>query len=52
MILELLEEGFNCEQIIEYFYPQINEEQIKACGYYANALMKEGKVYFPKEFTF
>jgi uncharacterized protein (DUF433 family) len=38
-VLELLNEGLSFEQIIQEYYPDLNDEDIRACLTYAIALV-------------
>lgn len=49
MILELLEQGFSFEKISTDFYPQITDDQIKACIKFANSLVKNEDIFFAEE---
>ena len=46
MILELLEQGLSFEKITTDFYPQITDDQIKACIKFANSLVKNEDIFF------
>ena len=49
MILELLEQGLSFEKITTDFYPQITDDQIKACIKFANSLVKNEDIFFAEE---
>lgn len=47
-ILDLLEDGLTFDEIIAKYFPQLSNEDIKACVEYANQLVKNEEVYFAK----
>lgn len=49
MILELIEDGLTFQQIIEDYYPQLSEQDIKACIEYARALVEGEDIHFVDE---
>lgn len=46
-VLELLEEGLTFEVIRQDYYPILEEEDLKACVKYANALVSAEDVVLP-----
>ncbi|RLD17117.1 MAG: DUF433 domain-containing protein [Caldiserica bacterium] len=48
-ILDLLENGCGFDEIIKDYFPQITKEDIKACIHYANSIVKNEEIIFPKE---
>lgn len=44
-ILDLLEDGLNFDGIITKYFPQISEEDIRACIEYANRLVKNEEIF-------
>lgn len=49
MVLELLEDGITFQQAIQEYYPQLTEEDIKACLQYARALVEGEEIHFLEE---
>ena len=49
MILELIEDGLTFQQIIKYYYPQLSEQDIKACLEYARAVVEGEDIHFVNE---
>lgn len=49
MILELIEDGLTFQQIIEDYYPQLSEQDIKACIEYVRALVEGEDIHFVDE---
>jgi uncharacterized protein (DUF433 family) len=49
MILELIEDGLTFQQIIDNYYPQLSEDDIKACLEYARALVEGEDIHFVDE---
>ena len=49
MVLELLEDGLTFAQIIADYYPQLKEEDIKACLEYARAVVEGEDIHFADE---
>lgn len=47
-ILDLLEDGLTFDEIITKYFPQLTNEDIKACVEYANQLVKNEEVYLAK----
>lgn len=47
-ILDLLEDGLTFDEIISKYFPQLTNEDIKACVEYANQLVKNEEVYLAK----
>jgi len=48
-ILDLLGDGLGIKDIITQYFPQLKENEIKACIEYANQLVKNEEVYFAQE---
>lgn len=46
MILELIEDGLTFQQIIDDYYPQLSEQDIKACVEYARAVVEGEDIHF------
>ena len=46
MILELIEDGLTFQQIIGDYYPQLSEQDIKACLEYAPAVVEGEDIQF------
>jgi uncharacterized protein (DUF433 family) len=46
MILELIEDGLTFQQITDDYYPQISEQDIKACLEYARAVIDGEDIHF------
>ena len=46
MVLELIEYGLTFQQIIDDYYPQISEQDIKACLEYARAVVEGEDIHF------
>lgn len=44
-VLQLLEDGASLEEITRDFYPDLTNEDIKACIHYANQLVKNEEVH-------
>jgi uncharacterized protein (DUF433 family) len=49
MILELIEDGLTFQQIIDDYYPQLSEQDIKACLEYARAVVEGEDIHFVDE---
>ena len=49
MVLELLEDGITFQQAIKEYYPQLTEEDIRACLQYARALVEGEEIHFLEE---
>ena len=49
MILELIEDGLTFQQIIDDYYPQLLEQDIKACLEYARAIVEGEDIHFIDE---
>jgi uncharacterized protein (DUF433 family) len=49
MILELIEDGLAFQQIIDDYYPQLSEQDIKACLEYARAVVEGEDIHFVDE---
>jgi uncharacterized protein (DUF433 family) len=49
MILELIEDGLTFQQIIADYYPQLSEQDIKACLEYARAVVEGEDIHFVDE---
>ena len=49
MILELVEDGLTFQQIIDEYYPQLTEQDIKACLAYARAIVEGEDIHFVDE---
>ena len=49
MILELIEDGLTFQQIINDYYPQLSEDDIKACLEYARAVVEGEDIHFVDE---
>ncbi len=49
MVLELIEDGLTFQQVIEEYYPQLTDEDIKACLQYARAVVEGEDIYFVDE---
>ena len=49
MILELIEDGITFQQIIDDYYPQLTEQDIKACLEYARAVVEGEDIHFVDE---
>ena len=49
MVLELIEDGLTFQQVIEEDYPQLTDEDIKACLQYARAVVEGEDIYFVDE---
>jgi uncharacterized protein (DUF433 family) len=49
MILELIEDGLTFQQIIDNYYPQLSEQDIKACLEYARAVVEGEDIHFVDE---
>ena len=49
MILELIEDGLSFQQIIDDYYPQLSEPDIKACLEYARAVVEGEDIHFVDE---
>lgn len=49
MILELIEDGLTFQQIIDDYYPQLLEQDIKACLEYARAVVEGEDIHFIDE---
>ena len=52
MILELIEDGLTFQQIIADYYPQLSEQDIKACLEYARAVVEGEDIHFVDEKPF
>ncbi len=49
MVLELIEDGLTFQQIIEEYYPQLTDDDIKACLEYARAVVEGEDIHFVDE---
>jgi uncharacterized protein (DUF433 family) len=49
MILELIEDSLTFQQIIDDYYPQLSEQDIKACLEYARAIVEGEDIHFVDE---
>ena len=49
MILEMIEDGLTFQQIIEDYYPELSEDDIKACLEYARAVVEGEDIHFVDE---
>lgn len=49
MVLELIEDGLTFQQVIEDYYPQLTDEDIKACLQYARAVVEGEDIHFVDE---
>jgi uncharacterized protein (DUF433 family) len=49
MVLELVEAGISFNEILTKFYPQLSEEDIKACIAYARQIVQNEEVHFVLE---
>ncbi len=49
MILELIEDGLTFQQVINDYYPQLAEQDIKACLEYARAVVEGEDIHFIDE---
>ena len=49
MILELIEDGLTFQQVIADYYPQLSEQDIKACLEYARAVVDGEDIHFVDE---
>jgi uncharacterized protein (DUF433 family) len=49
MILELIEDGLTFEHAIKDYYPQLTEQDIKACLEYARAVIDGEDIHFVDE---
>jgi uncharacterized protein (DUF433 family) len=49
MILELIEDGLTFQQVIADYYPQLTEQDIKACLEYARAVVDGEDIHFVDE---
>jgi uncharacterized protein (DUF433 family) len=49
MILELIEDGLTFQQIIDDYYSQLSEQDIKACLEYARAVVEGEDIHFIDE---
>ncbi|MDZ7359332.1 MAG: DUF433 domain-containing protein [candidate division KSB1 bacterium] len=49
MVLELVEAGISFDEIRTKFYPQLSEEDIKACIAYARQIVQNEEVHFVLE---
>ena len=49
MILELIEDGLGFQKVIEDYYPQLSEQDIKACLEYARAVVEGEDIHFIDE---
>jgi len=46
MVLELVEAGISFSEIRTKYYPQLTDEDIKACISYARQLIEDEEIYF------
>ena len=51
MVLELIEAGMSFDEIRRKFYPQLSEEDIKACIAYARQIVQNEEVHLALEQT-
>ena len=49
MVLELIEDGLTFQQVVEDYYPQLTDEDIKACLQYARAVVEGEDIHFVDE---
>lgn len=49
MVLELMEDGLTFQQVIDDYYPQLTDEDIKACLEYARAVVEGEDIHFVDE---
>jgi len=49
MILEMIEDGLTFQQVIDDYYPQLSEQDIKACLEYARAVVEGEDIHFIDE---
>ncbi len=49
MVLELVEAGIPFLEIQAKYYPQLTDEDIKACISYARRLIEDEEIYFAQE---
>ena len=49
MVLELVEAGISFQEIRAKYYPQLTDEDIKACIAYARQLIEDEEIYFAQE---
>jgi len=49
MVLELIEDGLTFQQVIEDYYPQLTDDDIKACLQYARAVVEGEDIHFVDE---
>ncbi len=49
MVLELVEAGIPFSEIRAKYYPQLTDEDIKACIAYARQLIEDEEIYFAHE---
>jgi uncharacterized protein (DUF433 family) len=49
MVLELVEAGIPFSEIRTTYYPQLTDEDIKACISYARQLIDDEEIYFAQE---
>lgn len=49
MVLELVEAGIPFSEIRTKYYPQLTDEDIKACISYSRRLIEDEEIYFAQE---
>jgi uncharacterized protein (DUF433 family) len=49
MVLELIEDGLTFQHIIQDHYPQLSEQDIRACLEYARAVVEGEEIHFVDE---
>ena len=48
-VLELLNEGLSFKEIIQHYYPELKDEDIRACIQYAIALVASEDIHLARE---
>ncbi len=48
-VLELLNEGLSFKEIIQHYYPELHDEDIRACIQYAIALVASEDIHLARE---
>ncbi len=51
MVLELIEDGVTFDQIKRDYYPELSDQDIRACIQYARALVDGEEVHFAEEIS-
>jgi uncharacterized protein (DUF433 family) len=49
MVLELIEDGLTFQQVTKDYYPQLTDEDIRACLQYARAVVEGEDIHFVDE---